>query len=134
MRYTRVFAAQIRASSALLFLGYPHQTRHQKMSIGISWVTSNVLLWKNAYRASIMELVPQIGRIWVSTLSRIWQKRADSSDFVWITRFRFLTFYTLFKSFLATDLVKLETALRRAVAEARNVMTDLHTQQPVQEE
>jgi signal transduction histidine kinase len=33
----------------------------------------------------------------------------------------------------ATDVAKLETALRRAVAEARNVMTDLHTRQPVLE-
>ena len=47
-----------------------------------------------------MESVPQIGRIWVSTLSRIWQSRARSADFVWLARFRLLTIYTLFKSLL----------------------------------
>lgn len=47
-----------------------------------------------------MESVPQIGRIWLSNISRIWQTRADQSDFVWLARFRLLTIYTLFKSFL----------------------------------
>jgi signal transduction histidine kinase len=47
-----------------------------------------------------MESVPQIGRTWVSTISRIWQKRADPADFVWLARFRLLTIYTIFKSFL----------------------------------
>ena len=37
---------------------------------------------------------------WLSTISRIWQKRADSSDFVWLARFRLLSIYTLFKSLL----------------------------------
>jgi len=37
---------------------------------------------------------------WLSTISRIWQKRADSSDFVWLARFRLLSLYTLFKSLL----------------------------------
>jgi signal transduction histidine kinase len=30
----------------------------------------------------------------------MWQKRADSSDFVWLARFRLLSIYTLFKSLL----------------------------------
>src|SRR5260221_14256080 len=37
---------------------------------------------------------------WLSTISRMWQKRADSSDFVWLARFRLLSIYTLFKSLL----------------------------------
>src|SRR5258708_38241993 len=37
---------------------------------------------------------------WLSTISRMWQKRADSSDFVWLARFRILSLYTLFKSLL----------------------------------
>ncbi len=37
---------------------------------------------------------------WLSTISRMWQKRADSSDFVWLARFRLLSLYTLFKSLL----------------------------------
>jgi signal transduction histidine kinase len=47
-----------------------------------------------------MESIPQISRIWVSTLSRIWQTRARPADFVWLARFRLLTIYTLFKSLL----------------------------------
>jgi signal transduction histidine kinase len=47
-----------------------------------------------------MESVPQFGHIWVSTISRVWKKRAGPSDFVWLARFRLLTLYTLFKSFL----------------------------------
>ena len=47
-----------------------------------------------------MESVPQFGRICVSAISRIWQKRASPSDFVWLARFRLLILYTLFKSFL----------------------------------
>src|SRR5260370_21271227 len=37
---------------------------------------------------------------WLSTISRMWQKRADSSDFVWLARFRLLSLYTFFKSLL----------------------------------
>src|SRR5258708_7389761 len=37
---------------------------------------------------------------WLSTISRMWQQRADSSDFVWLARFRLLSLYTLFKSLL----------------------------------
>src|SRR5260221_13041156 len=46
---------------------------------------------------------------WLSTISRMWQKRADSSDFVWLARFRLLSIYTLFKSllFLAAGLAGL---------------------------
>ena len=47
-----------------------------------------------------MVTVPQFGRICVSAISRIWQKRASQSDFVWLARFRLLILYTLFKSFL----------------------------------
>src|SRR5258708_29929058 len=42
----------------------------------------------------------QTFRTWLSTISRMWQKRADSSDFVWLARFRLLSLYTLFKSLL----------------------------------
>ena len=54
----------------------------------------------NAYGVRIMESMPQLSRLWVSTLSRIWQKRASPADFVWLARFRLLTLYILFKSFL----------------------------------
>jgi signal transduction histidine kinase len=47
-----------------------------------------------------MESAPQFGHIWVSTISRVWKKRAGPSDFVWLARFRLLILYTLFKSFL----------------------------------
>ena len=47
-----------------------------------------------------MELLSQIGRLWISTLTRIWQKRTGPADFVWLARFRLLTIYALFKSFL----------------------------------
>jgi signal transduction histidine kinase len=62
--------------------------------------SSNVLLPMNAYGVYIMESMPQFGRLWASTLTRIWQKRANPADFVWLARFRLLTLYTLFKSFL----------------------------------
>ena len=37
---------------------------------------------------------------WLSTISHLWQKPADGSDFVWLARFRLLSIYTLFKSLL----------------------------------
>lgn len=57
-----------------------------------------------------MESASQTFRTWLSTIAQIWQKRADSSDFVWLARFRLLSIYTLFKSllFLAAGLVGLQ--------------------------
>src|SRR5258708_18386742 len=56
-----------------------------------------------------MESASQTFRTWLSTIAHIWQKSADSSDFVWLARFRLLSIYTLFKSllFLAAGLVGL---------------------------
>lgn len=39
-------------------------------------------------------------RTWHSTISSILQRRADSSDFVWLARFRLLVIYTILKGFL----------------------------------
>ncbi len=47
-----------------------------------------------------MESASQTFRTWLGTISRTWQKRADSSDYVWLARFRLLSIYTLFKSLL----------------------------------
>ncbi len=57
-----------------------------------------------------MESASQTFRTWLSTIAHIWQKSADSSDFVWLARFRLLSIYTLFKSllFLAAGLVGLQ--------------------------
>lgn len=56
-----------------------------------------------------MEAASQTFRTWLSTIAHIWQKTADSSDFVWLARFRLLSIYTLFKSllFFAAGLVGL---------------------------
>jgi len=50
--------------------------------------------------SSNMGSASQMFYTWLSTISRMWQKRADSSDFVWLARFRLLSLYTLFKSLL----------------------------------
>lgn len=47
-----------------------------------------------------MESVSQTFRVWLSTISRVWQKPIDATDFVWLARFRLLSIYTLFKSLL----------------------------------
>ncbi len=45
-----------------------------------------------------MKSASQLFRLWVSTISSIWQKSADSTDFVWLARFRILVIYTILKS------------------------------------
>src|SRR5260370_4363508 len=52
------------------------------------------------WSSSNMGSASQTFHTWLSTISRMWQKRADSSDFVWLARFRLLSIYTLFKSLL----------------------------------
>ncbi len=47
-----------------------------------------------------MESASNIFRTWHSTISSILQRRADSSDFVWLARFRLLVLYTILKGFL----------------------------------
>lgn len=47
-----------------------------------------------------MESASNTFRTWHSTISSILQRRADSSDFVWLARFRLLIIYTILKGFL----------------------------------
>src|SRR5258708_29295829 len=53
-------------------------------------------LWSRSNMGSASQTFPT----WLSTISSMWQKRADSLDFVWLARFRLLSLYTLFKSLL----------------------------------
>src|SRR5260370_20787712 len=52
------------------------------------------------WSSSNMGSASQTFHTWLSTISRMWQKRADSSDFVWLARFRLLSLYTFFKILL----------------------------------
>ncbi|HEX6478420.1 MAG TPA: histidine kinase dimerization/phosphoacceptor domain-containing protein [Ktedonobacteraceae bacterium] len=45
-----------------------------------------------------MQAMFHIAHIWLRALSRIWEKRADASDFVWLARFRLLTIYSIIRS------------------------------------
>lgn len=47
-----------------------------------------------------MELAPQTFRTWRSTLSHLLKRHADSSDLVWLGRFRLLSIYTILKGLL----------------------------------
>jgi len=47
-----------------------------------------------------MKSASHLLRMWVSTISSIWQKSADSTDFVWLARFRIVVLYTILKSLL----------------------------------
>lgn len=47
-----------------------------------------------------MESASNTFRTWHSTISSILQRRADSSDFIWLARFRLLIIYTILKGFL----------------------------------
>jgi signal transduction histidine kinase len=47
-----------------------------------------------------MGLVSKTFRTWQSTISSIFQRQADSSDFVWLARFRLLIIYTILKGLL----------------------------------
>jgi hypothetical protein len=47
-----------------------------------------------------MEAMPLIVSMKMSIISHFWQKRADLSAFILIARFRLLTYFVTFKSFL----------------------------------
>jgi signal transduction histidine kinase len=47
-----------------------------------------------------MKSASRLFRMRVSTISSIWQKSADSTDFIWLARFRLLIIYTILKSIL----------------------------------
>ena len=47
-----------------------------------------------------MQAMFYVAHIWLRALSRMWKKRVDSSDFVWLARFRLLTIYSIIRSSL----------------------------------
>ncbi len=56
--------------------------------------------WKSVDGVYNMESVSNTFRMWHSTISSILQRRADSSDFVWLARFRLLIIYTILRGLL----------------------------------
>jgi len=47
-----------------------------------------------------MQAMFHVAHSWLRALSRTWEKRVDSSDFVWLARFRLLTIYSIIRSSL----------------------------------
>jgi signal transduction histidine kinase len=47
-----------------------------------------------------MQAMFHIAHTWLRALSRTWKKRVDSSDFVWLARFRLLAIYSIIRSIL----------------------------------
>lgn len=53
-----------------------------------------------------MQAIFDIAHTWLVALSHMWKKRVDSSDFVWLARFRLLTIYSIIRREIHDGLIQ----------------------------